>query len=82
MNLLDDDEDDEDYNEFDDSTEKKSGENFTTRLDLQDEVVYLRDILNYLSVNNNQYYCAILNSLNDSVKYELNRLFETSNLNK
>jgi hypothetical protein len=68
--LGDDDEDDEDYNELDNSFEKK-GSKFTTNLDSQDEFIYLRDILNYLSQSMPEYYSHLMMLIGDKDKADL-----------
>ncbi len=68
--LGDDDEDDEDYNELEHSFEKK-GSKFTTNLDSQDEFIYLKDVLNYLSQSNPEYYNHLMMLIVDKDKVDL-----------
>ncbi len=76
MNILDDEDDeDEDYNELENSFEKDN-DKFLTRLDLQDEVLFFRDVLNYLSQHNPDYYTRIMNLFNDNLKCELGVLID------
>ena len=80
MNILDDEDDeDEDYNELENSFEKDN-DKFLTRLDLQDEVLFFRDVLNYLSQNNPDYYTRIMNLFNDNLKCELGVLIDKAQL--
>lgn len=64
-----DDDDDDDYNELENSF--NDGAKFTTNLDLQDEFLYLRDVLNYLSGSNPEYYNHLMKLISDNDQQEL-----------
>ena len=70
-----DDEDDEDYNELENSFEKNN-DFFKTPLESQDEILYFRDILNFISQNKPDYYNHLMSLISDSQKSELAILIE------
>jgi hypothetical protein len=70
-----DDEDDEDYNELENSFEKNN-DFFKTPLESQDEILYFRDILNFISQNKPDYYNRLMSLISDSQKSELAILIE------
>jgi hypothetical protein len=66
-----DDENDEDYNELEDSTDKSESNGFKTLLDATNEFVYLKDILHFLNQNNNAYYNHLMSMISDKDKFDL-----------
>jgi hypothetical protein len=70
------DENDEDYNELDNSISEEERNKFKTALDSQDEFLYLRDILIYLSQTNLDYHNYIISLISDNNKAELSMAFE------
>ena len=74
-----DDDDDEDYNILDNSAIQDSNR-LKTRLELQNEVSYLKDILNFLNGSNPSYYLKIMSVLDDNMASMLNNLFESSQI--
>lgn len=67
--LDDDDEDDEDYNEMEHSLEREM--RFKTNLDMQDEYIYLRDVMNFIRESNIDYYNHLMTLMGDKEKAEL-----------
>jgi hypothetical protein len=74
LNLLDDD-DDEDYNEFENSLEEIS-DKFKTKLDQQNESIYLREILNYIGQTKPDYFNYLMNLLSEEQKKDMTIIFE------
>ena len=68
--LYGDDEDDEDYNELENSFESDLTK-FRTNLDMQDEFLYLRDVMSFLRGSNPDYYNHLMMLMSDKDKEEL-----------
>jgi hypothetical protein len=67
--LDDEDEEDEDYDEMENNHEKET--RFKTNLDMQDEFIFLRDVLNFLRERNEGYYNHLMMLMDEKEKREL-----------
>jgi|LauGreDrversion4_2_1035121.scaffolds.fasta_scaffold1035722_1 hypothetical protein len=69
------DEDDDDYDVLNNSCRDDSNK-LKTRMDMQNEVLYLKEVLHYLNGANPNYYHFLMSLLDDKLTSLLNYLFE------